>query len=534
MSTHPLRKQCHRLGKLTHSAHCYTRWPPSFNTRYPRTHALLHERRPVSSPAAQAAPVTVVSTRRKPNMRRGSTEGVLDLEGKKVGVVRQEGRRGSFLFDLPDSVGDEPRADSPLQGYDTLRNHDDVDADLDLAAERLPAGAFTGSRDISELDLEAAAQLAGSKSAPAAAGQQGMQMRSATEVQQAVSRARRRMPSDEWSEEARRTTHEVLVTFDAISKPDEGAAGESDGLTVWRSPDELPGDSGGSSGGALESYNPQRLTLDTTADDPTHTRQHSKSPSVSPRTRGASTPGGRSRQKTVWSATMSSSGDEEHQQDWSDTDSDHDGEDGPGPAGGHGHHKLRNGSGGADDDGAHRIGGTNEFYGAQHMGGVSSNDGTDASIQLRSLAPAGHRSVTGNGTLSADLHSTLVAASGVASGSGGDKSASASADVSDLGKIDVVDLSATTPSSEPSKPQPAVDSAGALRGGGGSLVGNALAGGNNDPMQQMLTMMSERCTKVQQEKHQLEERVAELEAEKQEWETLKARLISALVDDGED
>ena len=467
----------------------------------------------------------MVSTRRKPNMRRGSTEGVIDLEAQRTG------RRGSFLFDLPDSAGTQLSSDSSLQVYDSLRSHDDVDADLDLAAERLPAGAFVGSREVSEVDMEVAAQLAGSKSAPAAAGaagQQEMQMRSAAEVQQAVSRARERMPSDEWSEEARRTTHEVLVTFDAIAKPDEGA-----GLMVWQLPTELPSGtsehSGGSSGDALENYNPQRLALDATGDDPTRPRHHSKSPSVSPRVRGAGTPGGRSRQKTVWSAKTVSSADEERQQDWSDTDSDHDGEGGAGPAGEHGHHRLRNGSGGADDDGAHRIGGSNEFYGAQHVGGDGSNDGTDDSMLLRTLVtlvPTGDRPADGNGTSSTDLNSTnLVAASGAASGSGGNQPASSwntvFSDSSDLERIDVADLGTAAPSSDPWSST-------------SSLVGNAPTDENEDPTQQMMLMLSKRCTKVQQEKHQLEERVAQLEAEKKEWEALKARLISTLADEGED
>lgn len=454
--------------------------------------SLVYDRRPGGSPATQGTPITVVSARRAPNMRRGSTEGVLHLERQR------ENRRGSFLFDLPHS-GEALRSDSPPQAYDTLRSHDDVDADLDLARDTLPADAFTGSREVSELELQAAAQLAGSKSAPAAgaAGQQEMQMRSATEVRQAVSRARERLPSDEWSEEARRTTHQVLITFDAIAKPNDGFGDDGDdssSLIVWRSPDEVSSgdiaDSSGSSGGtALESYGlPQRLQPSHTAgpDDPTHPRQDSTAaPSVSPRR-----PGGinRSRQKTVWSAPMSSSGDEEHQQDWSDTDSDHDGEDGSGPAGEHGHHRLRSGSAGADDDGAHRIGGTGTDDGAQRIGGGSSNAGVGDS--MRSLAPTGDQPVDGNGTSSTCLHS---AASG-----------------------------------------DAMDSDGGLRGGGRTVVGDVPAVGNDGGMAQMLQMMSERCTKVQQEKHRLEERVTELEREKEEWETLKAQLISTLLNEGED
>ena len=472
----------------------------------------------------------MVSARRTPNMRRGSTEGVLHLERQ------QENRRGSFLFDLPRSSG-ALRSDSPPQAYETLRSHDDVDADLDLARATLPAGAFTGSLEVSELDLEAAAQLAGSKSAPAAgaAGQQELQMRSAAEVRQAVSRARERLPSDEWSEEARRTTHQVLITFDAIAKPNDGFGGDGDDssrLIVWRSPDEISGDvvgdSSGSSGGTLESYNPQRLTSHTAGDDPTHAQQDSASPSVSPRR-----PGGRARQKTVWSAPMSSSGEEEHQQDRSDTDSDHDGEVGSGVPGEHWHHRLRSGSAGADADGAHRIGGSGNDDGAQRIGGGSSDDGVGDSMELRSLAPTRDRPVDGNGTTSACLHS---AAPGISAGSSsGDHSLSSwnNTSINGAHRINVADLSAATAVVEPAETQDAMDSDGGLRGGGRTVVGNVPAGGN-DGMAQMLQMMSERCTKVQQEKNRLEERVAELEREKEEWEKLKARLISTLLDEADD
>lgn len=543
-----MRKPCH-LGEASLNASSPTCVLSRVTECAQLLHAPLFERRF----ASQTAPIAAAPGRRKPHMRRGSTEGALQLQ------LQRENRRGSLIFDLSDSG--EPQLSSNLlpQEYDTLRSHDDVDADLDLARDTLPAGSFTGSREISELDLETASQMVGSKSVPTAGlvRQQETEMRSATEVQHAVSRARERMPSDEWSEEARRTTHEVLVTFDAIAKPNEGAGeGEDDStsLTVWRSPDdEASGTSGANGGGAVggpDGYNPQRLVLDTTRGDTTNGRQHSTSPSASPRRRGAGTPGGRARQKTMWSGSVNSSGDEDRQHDLSDTDSDHDGGDSSGGTGVHGHHRLRSGSG-ATDDGAHRIGGSDD--GAQRIGGgVKSSDGATGSLIMRRLAPVDNLAVDGDRTYisSADprsdsgdySESSLSNNNSSASNTGRIMEQHSSSttmqrpgtaitgigEESDPARLPVGDSSTSAPLSEQAATLPVVDSEGGMRGG------NIPPGGNDSSLEPMLKMMSERCTKVQQEKHQLEERVAELEREKKEWEMLKARLISTLVDEGEE
>jgi len=71
----------------------------------------------------------------------------------------------------------------------------------------------------------------------------------------------------------------------------------------------------------------------------------------------------------------------------------------------------------------------------------------------------------------------------------------------------------------------------AMAVGMGMGMGMGMGGGGNDGgMGPMLQMMCDRATKLDKEKRVLEERVAELEREKEEWEQLKASLITTLVD----
>ena len=148
-------------------------------------------------------------------------------------------------------------------------SQEDLDEGLDFEYEEQAtsarAAAARGTRsasphtrsfdqDAAELNLDSdliPIQAATSESAQVAQDDGEIVMRTASQVNQAVHLARKRLNSDEWSPEAQRTTHEVLVSFDPIVRPPDAA---EMGMVGGGGP---PTDGqGGGGGGALRALVP--------------------------------------------------------------------------------------------------------------------------------------------------------------------------------------------------------------------------------------------------------------------------------------
>ena len=200
---------------------------------------------PEGLPPPGAAPEPQKKGARPKAVRRKSTEGAI------ADAITQLPSRDSFLFDAP------PEMDlSPDSADARLRSGSEVTAD-----ELQPDG-YAGSSAGSDARGSRGQRTTGRVEQPAGAASEGgsaepVAMRSAAEVDQAVARARERMPSDEWSEEARRTTREVLITIEPVQKKEPAR-------TQLRQP------SGGSEpqGGQTKRGRPRQKTEWTPADVP--------------------------------------------------------------------------------------------------------------------------------------------------------------------------------------------------------------------------------------------------------------------------
>ena len=160
---------------------------------------------PEGLPPPGATPEPQKKGARPKAVRRKSTEGAI------ADAITQLPSRDSFLFDAPPQMDLSP--DSAADDYARLRSGSEVTAD-----ELQPDG-YAGSSASSDA-RGSRGQRTGRIEQPAGEGgsAEPVAMRSAAEVDQAVARARERMPSDEWSEEARRTTREVLITIEPVQK----------------------------------------------------------------------------------------------------------------------------------------------------------------------------------------------------------------------------------------------------------------------------------------------------------------------------